>query len=349
MRKNLSVSKDERILFARQLALTIDSDVSLVEGLTLIKTKTDHPMIRTILESVIEEISEGTSLPDAMKKHEKSLTTFFVNMVAIGEQSGNLTQILEQLADTYEKEMETTKKVKSALTYPAILSALMFGVIILLIVKILPMFDDVIGSLGGEMPGVTQALLSVGLFIQNYFVIICGIVVVCIVGGISYARTEKGALYIDQLKFRLPIQKQIHASVTATLFARNLGLLIRSGIAIPNAFEMIQTVMTNKYVNVRLKDATEKLHNGKAVDEVIEELKLFPWILIKLFSIAQLTGHMDQMLFKAADEMEKETNLLLNKLTTVIEPLLILILSIVVGIILLSVVLPVVNIMNAIG
>lgn len=343
------IAKEDLIIFARQLSLIINSQISLYEGLSLIKDKSDNKTLKNILNEVIEEIHNEATLSEVLKKHEYALSPFFVNMVEIGESSGNLVNVLEQIGDVIEKELETAQKVKSAVSYPIILSILMLGVVILLVVQILPMFSDVLLSLGGTMPLMTQVILNISTFIGKYILIILFIVVIFVFAINIYKNTEKGKLFFDQLKFKMPIQKQIISSVTATRFARNLSILIKSGIDITRAFIMLKPIMNNTYVEKKIDQAIKQLDDGEGLDQVIENLQLFPWVLIKLISVAQKTGHLDTVLEKAAQVMEQETDIRLKKLTTVIEPMLILILSIIVGVILISVVLPVVNIMNSIG
>ncbi|MBC7959191.1 MAG: type II secretion system F family protein [Vallitaleaceae bacterium] len=350
MKKNkVHLETSDLIIFARQLALIIDSQVSLHDGLKMIQNKSDNKQLADILDDVVEEIQKGLTLGDALKKHEAILSTFFVNMIDIGEKSGNLVNVLEQIGDTFEKENETHQKVKAAVSYPIILSILMLGVVILLVVQILPMFSDVLESLGGTMPIITQVILGISLFIGKYFFVILIVVLILVYFMLSYKKTESGQLFFDTLKFKMPIQKQIVISTTATRFARNLGILIQSGINITEAIYMLLPVMNNKYIEGKLEQAVKDIESGETLDEVMEKLQLYPWVLIKLFTVAQTTGHLDDVLKKAASIMEAETDLRLKRLTTVIEPILIMILSIIIGIVLISVVLPVVNIMNSIG
>lgn len=345
----MHLEKADLIIFARQLALIIDSQISIHDGLTLIRKKSDHDGLAQILDDVINEIQKGLTLGEALKKHEITLTPFFVNMVDIGEKSGNLVQVLEQIGDAYEKEDETAQKVKAAISYPIILSVLMLGVVILLVVQIIPMFNDVLKSLGGTMPWITQIILNISLFIGHYIFVIIGLIAIIVVALMTYKKTEAGQLFFDHLKFKLPIQRQIVSSVTATHLSRNLGILVKSGISISDALIMMKPVMNNKYIEKKLDKAIALIEDGVSLEEVMQSLNLFPWVLIKLFAIAQTTGHTDDVLLKAAVVMEQETDLRLKRLTTVIEPLLIMILSVIVGVILISVVLPVVNIMNSIG
>lgn len=347
--KKRKLPKEEIIIFARQLSLVLDSDISMYEGLKMMKEKSDHLLLITIIEAMLEDIGQGHSLTHAIKPYSDAFTPFVVNMIEIGESSGDITQILEQVADAYEKELETSAKVKAAVTYPIILSVLMFGVILLLVTQVLPMFNEILSSLGGEMPKLTRFIMSVSLFIGKNLLYIGFAILVIVLLLYFYSKSEEGTYFFDRMKFKVPIQKDIVSALTAVRFSRNLAVLIRSGISLSIGMEMLKPVMTNRYVTQKLDQATKALNEGESPDKVIEELKLFPWVLNKLFAVAQTTGHMDKMLDKAADVMEKETQARLDRLTTVIEPILIIALSMIIGIILISVILPIVSIMNSIG
>jgi len=349
MKKKPIITKEDIILFARQLALAINSDIPLSQGLELISQKTDNEALRDMLINVVDQLNMGESFADAIATYEKLLTPFFIQMIIIGEESGTMTEVLTQIADSYEKQIETSNKIRAALTYPIILSVLMFGVILLLIIEVMPMFNDVLTSLGGEMPAITAIILHVSLFIRDQFFVLTAIILIIVIGINLYLHTEKGREYKDKLSLRLPIKKEITSGVLAGRFARNLGILIRSGLSYQKAFELIMPTMNNRFVEKMIEKGIERLNEGESLDEVIEEFNLFPWLLMKLFAVASQTGQMDKALITAANEMEKEVDYRLNRLTTVIEPILIIILSLLVGVILISVVLPVVNIMNSIG
>lgn len=349
MKSMTILSKEDTILFSRQLALAINSDLSLTYSLELISEKTDNKELKSILTDVVQRLNQGEPFSDALKVHENMLTPFFVQMIIIGEESGNLTDVLNQIATSYEKQLESANKLKSALTYPIILSVLMFGVIILLVVQVMPMFNEVLKSLGGEMPLITQIILNVSLFIKDYIFIIAGVIIIVIVGFSVYGKSENGKLFFDRLRFKMPIQKELISTLLAARFARNLSVLISSGMNFQQAFELIKPTMNNSYAESMIDTGIADLNNGDALDEVIGKMNLFPWLLMKLFGVAAQTGQMDKALLTAAIEMEKEIDNKITRLTTVVEPILIIVLSLIVGLILISVVLPVVNIMNSIG
>lgn len=349
MRDKDRFSREEIIIFTRQLALVMDSDVSLYEGLTLIKDKTQNPKLQAVISDMLVDIRQGLALSDVMENRSEAFSTFIVTMVRIGEQSGELANTLNQIADAYEREMDTAAKVKAAVTYPIILSVLMLGVILLLVIEVLPMFNDILISLGGGMPWFTSLIMQTSLWIGTNIFWILGVIVALALFIGFYGKTASGKAHFDALAFKMPIQSQILSAITAIRFSRNLSLLIRSGVNIGMGIKLLTPIFTNTYVKKQLDAAVVKLNQGEMPDKVLESLNLFPWVLIKLFTIAQSTGHMDMMLDKAADTMEKELDNRLDRLTTVIEPLLIIVLSSLVGIILISVILPIVNIMNSIG
>lgn len=349
MSKKNALPKEDMILFSRQLSLAIHSDIPLTQGLELIGSKTDNDVLRKILEKTVDKIHMGEPFAEAIGEFEEILSPFFVQMVVIGEESGNLEAVLEQIAVSYDKQLESSNKLKSAVTYPIILSILMFGVIILLVLQVMPMFNDVLNSLGGELPPVTAAIMAISLFIKEYAIVFLVLIIALVLGVYFYKGTDNGKKYFDKLAFKIPIQKELTSSMLAARFARNLGILIESGMHLQQAFELIKPTMNNSYAENMIDEGIKGLNEGEPLDEVIEKMKLFPWLLMKLFAVATSTGQMDKALKTAADEMEKVVETRITRLTTVVEPVLIIILSIIVGLILISVVLPVVNIMNSIG
>lgn len=344
-----SIPGEDISLFSRQLALVADSDVSLQEGLAIIGEKSDNGQIKRISGEIIENLNKGVSFYDSIKAYEPKLGSLFIEMSGIGERSGNLPTMLERVADSIDKDNETKQKLRSAVVYPTILGVLMLAVIVLLIVYVLPMFDEILTSLGGEMPGVTKAIMSVGFFISNNILWIILAIAALILIYVLTKITEKGRIITDHIKLKLPIIRKIESANVASRFSRNLSMLLKSGMNLTLSVEMLKAITYNKYIANKLDSVIEMLGRGIKPDVAFEELKLFPTLLVKLFSVANETGHMDTMLDKAANIMEKTGDEQMERLTTVLEPLLIIILSLLVGFILISVILPVTGIMNTIG
>ena len=349
MRKQKALPPSELISLSRQLALVIDSDLALYEGLLLIGEQTKLKATRQLVERVSQRINEGSSLSEAFAAQKGLLPEFFINMVTVGEQSGNLTKVLERIADSYEKDEKVSSKVMSAVTYPIILSALMICVIILLLVEVLPMFNDVLSSLGGQMPGITRALMGIGSFIGTYFYIFLAAIAAFIIVVIMLRQSDKGRHFLDSVKLASPIRKNIVKNIDCVRFSRNLAMLIRSGIGTAAGVRMAAETMANFKLKRLANRAAEKIDRGTTLKNALGELGLFSGLLLRILAVAESTGHTDDMLDKAADKIEEELDARLTRLTTVLEPALIIVLSVIVGIVLVSVILPVTTIMNTIG
>lgn len=344
-----SIPSEDISLFSRQLALVADSDISLQAGLAIIGEKSDNRQIKKICQDVIKTLNQGISFYDSIKGYEAKLGSLFIEMAGIGERSGNLPKMLERVSDSIDKDNETRQKLRSAVVYPSILSVLMLAVIVLLLVYVLPMFDEILASLGGEMPGITKGIMEFGFFLSDNILWIVLAVALLILLYVIIKITEKGRIWTDHMKLRMPITRKIESANVAARFSRNLSMLLKSGMNLTLSVEMLKAITYNKYIANKLNHVIGMLGKGIKPDVAFEELKLFPSLLVKLFSVANETGHMDVMLDKAANLMEKSGDEAMERLTTVLEPLLIIILSLLVGFILISVILPVTGIMNAIG
>lgn len=347
--KRGQLSKEERIVFSEQLVLTINSAIPITEGLLVIKEKADQVILKECLERVIEKVYTGISFGEALAEEEAVFSSFYCQMIKIGEESGNLPLILERLIKNYRRELETTRKLRQALTYPLILSGLMLIVIVILVVQVMPMFQRVINSLGGEVPQITKIIMSVSFFLRDK-----GIYILCVLlflFGLTklIQRTKWGNYYFQKRSLTGMLMGKVNSGVLASRFAANLSLLLNSGINVTRSLKLIRPIFDNQVFKERLDKAIVKVEAGEDLDQVTEELDIFPPLLVKLFSIGLRTGQLDKALSIAADQMDKEVENRLNYLTTIIEPFIIIILSIIVGILLISVVIPVIDIMNSIG
>jgi type IV pilus assembly protein PilC len=274
---------------------------------------------------------------------------YLTNMVALGEASGTIDSVFSQMADYYDKDNAIRNKVRAAVTYPAILTVLMLGIIVLLVVKILPMFSDILNTMGGTMPALTQAMMDFSAWVGRNLLVLGLVVLAVILGMVFFSKTQGGRRFFDKLKLMLPFSKQIFIRIITARFARCLAILIKSGVNLLPALEMMQTLIGNIFVEERFQSAREEIGGGKDLVESLRETGIFPPLFLRLVTIGQNVGFLDEMLFKAADIFDEEVQNSLERMTTFIEPAMIIILSLIVGVILLSVMLPMINIMNTIG
>lgn len=349
MKKAKALSSSELSSLSRQLALVVNSDLSLQEGMQLIAEQTKSARVKLLLARVEAKLNEGESLAAAFSRETGLLPDFYIQTVTIGEQSGNLEKVLTRIADSYDKDAKISAKVMSAVTYPLILTVLMLCVIVLLLVEVLPIFDEVLSSVGGEMPGITRALMDIGRFISTYFYIIVALAALAVIAVIMMRQTQRGRDRLDALKLRLPIRRGIVRSTAAVRFARTLAMLIRSGIGLAQSVRMTGSIVMNTRIRTLVLEAANSIEKGSTLKQALLSLGLFPGLLLRILAVAESTGHTDDMLDKAADVMEEELDERLTRLTTVLEPALIIVLSIIIGIVLISVILPVTRIMNAVG
>jgi type IV pilus assembly protein PilC len=348
MKRN-ELSNGELSSLSRQLALVVDSDLSLQEGIELVIGQTKAKGLRQLLQRVELRLNEGNSLGRAFAEEKDYLPEYYIQMVSVGEQSGNLDKVLNRLADSYDKSAEINNKVVSAVTYPIILAVLMLCVIVLLLAEVLPMFNDVLSSLGGEMPGITKALMDIGAFVRDYLYIIIAALAAVVLAVIIMRQTKRGSEILDSIKLAFPIRRGIIKGTASVRFARSLSMLLRSGIGVAESVRMTGLTMVNAKIKALVIEAAENIEKGDTLKNAISSLGFFPELLLRIIAVAESTGHTDDMLDKAADVMEGDLDARLGRLTTVLEPALILVLSIIIGIVLVSVILPVASIMNAVG
>lgn len=347
--KQTGLSNGDLSSLSRQLALVVDSDLSLQEGVELVTGQTKSKTIKQFLQRIRLRLNEGYSLGRAFEEEKGLLPEYYVQMVSVGEQSGNLDKVLLRLADSYDKTTEISNKVVSAVTYPIILAVLMLCVIILLLAEVLPMFNDVLSSLGGEMPGITKALMDIGSFISNYIYIIIGIIAAIALVVVFMKQTKGGREALDGFKLKLPIRKNIIKDTECVRFSWSLSMLLRSGIGVAESMRMTGSTIMNAKIRSFVLKAAERIEKGETLKNALSSIGFFPELLLRILAVAESTGHTDDMLDKAAKVMEDDLDKRLGRLTTVLEPALILVLSIIIGIVLVSVILPVARIMNAVG
>ncbi|MBE6012035.1 MAG: type II secretion system F family protein [Lachnospiraceae bacterium] len=344
-----SVSPIELSLFSKQMSVLFYSHMTLMEGIALLSSQTENKQLKIALDEIYYLMEKGRTFAEAMNMYNHIFPAYMLNMIIIGETSGTLDGVFQRLSKFYDKEGKVRKKIRSAALYPLVLGALMAGIILLLIVKIIPMFDNILINMGGELPTATAAILGASNFISRNIIIILLLLIAGAVAFKRYINTEKGSLWFDEYKLKSKLTKYIFTRSLTAKVSRSLSLLIKSGVQILNAMEIITPLLENKHLENKFKEANQKLKEGGELKDVFEEIGIFPPLFIRMLIIGQSSGHLDEMLDKCADVFDDEADDAIEKLAAMIEPVLIIILSIIVGIILLSVMLPMIDIMTVIG
>lgn len=342
------VKKNEFFIFCRQFAIILNSGINIVEAVEILTHQTNNNKLKETLKGLHEQLMEGIMLSSAMGSYKDVFPDFFVSMIQVGEISGTLDSVLNRMAEYYEKEHKVAKKIKSASLYPIIVMVIALGVITLLMLKVLPMFSKMLSSMGGKLPFITQLLMGVSNFMVNNFIYIVLTIIIMMVAAAFYKKSERGKYKLDGLKLKLPIIKDVVRKSITSKFSRSLSLLLKSGIPIIRALEIMSTIIGNKIVEEKFKDCCIEVKEGKGMAVSLENMNLFPPMLVHMVSVGERTGELDDILDRTAVFFEDEVDEAIDHATTLIEPIMIVFLAVVVGIVLLAVMLPMTNIMQSI-
>ncbi|MDR1066169.1 MAG: type II secretion system F family protein [Clostridiales bacterium] len=343
------VSSRDLSIFCRQMSVMFFSSITLMEGVMILAEQAENKQLKICLREISELMRKGYKFSDCVNMYEHVFGRYFVNMTLIGEESGTLDSVYERLADYFQKEEGIRKKMRSAVAYPAVLAALMLCILALLVLKVLPIFDELLSNMGGEMPLITTFMINFSQIATDYIVVILFVLLVIVALFMYYKNTESGKLWWDSLKLRTPGIRYIASRSATSTVARSLAILLKSGVQLVNAVEDAAPLLTNKRVEKRFKSVTENVRAGEQLSDALKSVGVFPPLFLKMVMVGQKTGRLDDMLARSAGIFDEEVYEAIERVTGMIEPILIIILSVVVGVILLTVMLPMINIMNAVG
>ena len=344
-----NISYKELSVFCRMMSVVIISQLPLTEGLKLVSEQMANKNLSAAVNEIYKLMETGRTFSQAIGAYPRIFGSYAVNMIEIGEASGTLDEILGRLAVYFDKEDNLRRKLKSALSYPLALTVLMAAIIALLIVKILPMFEATLDSMGGELPDAAFNIFMVSGAIRRYAPAIIGVIAAAVILAALYFRTKKGRMVKDRLKITAPGFRYVNSRIITSRYARGLSILLRSGVQLLNAMSEIVKLINNAYLENRFYEAVDRVREGEGIDSVLNDLRIFPPLFVRLVKIGHSAGHLDEMLERSAVIFDEEVDYAIDQVTQTVEPALIIVLSVVVGVILLSVMLPMIGIMNAIG
>ncbi|MFV0503921.1 MAG: type II secretion system F family protein [Lachnospirales bacterium] len=342
------ISPKELSIFCRQMSVMFFSYITIMEGVSMLEEQTDNKALKLALKEVYGHMETGLTFAECISMYPHIFGGYLIEMVNIGEESGNLDKVFKELAIYFRKESDTRKKVKSAVLYPVAMAVIMFALIVYLIKQVLPVFDSMLTNMGVTTNSITSIVLSVGSFFNSFLLPLCFVIVVVFVGLYFYFKSEKGSYNWDVVKLKIPVVKFVIHRVVTARFARSLSILLKSGINLVSAVEQSIPLIENAYLEEKFVVALEKIKNGEKLADSLKEIGIFPTLFIKMVVIGDTTGNLDQMLENTAELFEEQVDDAIRKTTSIIEPLLITILSIVVGMILLGIMIPMINIMRGI-
>ena len=337
-------TKDLSVM-CRQFSVMVDSGVSLVRCLGVLGEQVTNPKLKIVLEDVRLDVEAGNQLYKSLSKYPSIFDRLFIGLIKAGEIGGNLEESLHRLSEFLEADVRLKNKIKSAMTYPTVVLVAAVGIVIFLMTFIIPQFLEMFTDLGvTELPASTQFLSDLSGFLVKkwYFCIIA--VLVFIILYRAYAKTKFGNRSIDWTKLKLPVFGPLTLKVCIARFARTLATLLSSGVPILQALETVAGTVSNEIVSDAIFEAREAIREGEAIAPPLERSKLFPPMVVQMIAIGQESGALDPMLVKVAEFYEDEVDTAVASLTAALEPVLIIFLGGIVGFIVISVFLPIINI-----
>jgi type IV pilus assembly protein PilC len=334
------VRQKDVAVFCRQFATMIDSGLSLIRALHILGEQTDSKVLAGIIDEVRQDVEKGASLSQALGRHHKAFSRLFVSMVKAGETGGVLDQVLLQLADIIEKQVELKRKITSAMTYPVAVLGLVLLIVAAMLVFVVPQFRTMYDDLGGTLPFMTRGLLAVSAFTVTFAPLLLLGAVAAALAFRRWIRTESGRAAWDAFKLRVPIFGRLTHKTSMTRFARTLAVLLRSGVPILESLEITSETVNNHVVSVAVKDVQDAVKRGETINQPLAQHDVFPPMVTQMLAVGEETGNVDVMLEKVADFYDQEVEATVNALTSLLEPLLIVVLGGAVGAMVISLYLP---------
>lgn len=336
-------------IFCKQFSICIKSGIPICDILNLLYEQMIHKSIKNSLISVRENVQKGNSLYISMKKTTNVYPQFMINMIYLGEESGKLDIILEELSQYYEKEHKLLKKFTNSMIYPCTVFITLMIVSLFLFIKVIPVFVTNLNSLDAEIPLITRIVLGISNFLGRNFLWIFMIILILVFIFIEYFKTESGKMVFDKFKFMCPILGSVYKRLIYTRFSRGLNILLNSGVGLLKAFEIIHEVIDNRYFKVKLKTTFNDIKKGEDLSSCLNEMNLFPKFFVAMIKIGEETGNLEQMFLTAADIFYEDAEENVEKASVLLEPIVIIILGIMIGTIILAVMLPMLNAMDSVG
>jgi len=335
------VKPREFVIFSRQLATLIDSKVPLLAALDSISNQTENKFFSLKLKSVMFDIDGGASLSEALGKHPDLFSNFYVSMIKAGEASGTLQESLNKLADNIERNYELTSSLKGAMYYPIFIIVAMIGVGGLMMVTVIPKLLEILKEAGEKLPLQTRILIWTSDFMVNYWWAVIVIVAGVVIGAVYYLKTDDGKKQFDQLALRVPVIGKILKNVYIARFSENLGTLLQSGLPIRIALSITADVVGNSVYKYIIDTAAEEIKRGGDLSTILGKYEEIPPVMTQMIEVGEHTGRMSFSLTKVTEFYMKESDRMVKNFSTLIEPILMVILAIGVGILVSAILLPI--------
>jgi general secretion pathway protein F len=334
------VRLEDLTVMTRQLSTLVGASIPLVDALNALYEQTDSPPMKKTIAQVKDAVNEGLSFADALSQHKRVFPELYVNMVRSGEVSGALDVVLLRLAEFMENQHRLRSKISAAMLYPAALLVISVLVLLFLLTGIVPKVVGMFETMNQVLPLPTRILIAISRFLTLTWWMIAIVLIAGTVFLFQWKKTEQGAMKFDRFKMRMPIYGSVYRKVSVARFSRTLGTLLASGVPIIEALRIVKTILQNKIMESAVEDSIAQVMDGSSIAAPLKNSGVFPPILVHMISIGERSGSLEEMLMKAADSYENDVETTVAGLTSILEPLMIVIMGLIVGFVVLSILLP---------
>src|SRR5262245_8281017 len=336
-----SCRRGELEVFTRQLSTMLSAGIPMLEALEILADQAESAGFAYCLDRVVDDIRSGSDLSKSLEPHKKVFSHIYVSMIRAGEVSGQLDIILTRLADYLEASAHLRQEIKSAMTYPVISLVLVFGIASFLMIGIVPSFKPVFESLDVQLPGLTVFIMDIAFFMKDYWYLIFGLIAAAVVGLKLAVQTPQGALLKDKIVLKVPVFGVLFKKVALSRFSRTFSTLVKSGVPILGAMEIVSDTSGNLVISGIVDQARDSVRNGDSLSEPFGRSPVFPPMVVKMMAIGERSGALDALLEKIAEFYDQQVEAEVKGLTSMIEPIMIAVMGVIVGGIVLAVFLPI--------
>jgi len=336
-------------IFCKQLYAMLKAGVTIVTSLDILKQQTENKSLTKIIGSMYEDLQKGNTLSEALSHHKNAFPNLFVSMVEAGELSGNIDVIMDRLSIHFEKEYKIENKVKSAMTYPMILAVVASAVVVFLLTSVMPTFVDMYSSSGVELPAITQAMINMSNALKNYWYIFVLAIFAILFAISALKKNEKVQFKADYYKLHVPVYKNLELKIATSRFTRTLSTLVGSGVPLLQALDTVSGVTGNSYIASKILEAKEDVRRGQSLSQPLKKQGVFPPMVHNMIKIGEDSGSIEEILDKTADFYDEEVETAIQRVTVMLEPIMIVFMAIIIGFIVLAMVIPMFDMVKTVG
>lgn len=344
------IKPKEVAVFSRQFATMVDSGLSISRSLGVLSAQVENKYLAAKIREIREDIEAGSTLSAALAKHPKVFDNLYVSMIQAGEVGGSIDQVLKSTASQLEKQVELRRKIRGAMTYPIVVVSVIALIFIAMMVIIVPIFKKLFATLGGKLPAPTLILISISNTLASWkSIIVIGVVIALIVAFRYWINTDNGRLKWDGFKMKPPVFGPLVHKAVMSRFAATLSALLTSGVPVLEALDIVARASGNRVVSDAVIDIKESIRQGKPFAEPMRNHEVFPPLIIQMVEVGEQTGALDDMLLRVSDFYLNEVDQTVDNLTSILEPMLVVIMGVVVGSIIIALYLPMFDYIKLVG